>query len=56
MSVGGEAAVPPRPRPLAVTLVAAHPIRHFAKPPGVKRNASRWFDEGRGKLSVRFQA
>ena len=31
MSVGGEAAVPPRPRPLAVVRVWVLPIRHFAK-------------------------
>ena len=35
MSVGVEAAVPPRPRPLAIVWVNARPIRHFAKPPGV---------------------
>ena len=37
MAVGGETAVPLRPRPPVVVQVTAHPIRHFAKPPGVIR-------------------
>ena len=35
MAVGGEAAAPPPP---VVGQAATRPIRHIAKPPGVKRN------------------
>ena len=34
MSVGGEAAVPPRPRPQVIVWVNVHPIRHVRQAAG----------------------
>ena len=34
MSVGGEAGLPPHPRPLGVALVAVRPIRHVRQAAG----------------------
>ena len=39
MAVGVEPRSLLRPSPSAVVRALAHPIRHFAKPPGVKQNA-----------------